>query len=122
MFAVLFDGMQQYAAGLQGLGFLWPNETVEDRVSYYSIMVNTVAETLKAAGHVASVGGTVSAFAFNRNGIQVDKRLPRGNEDFCRKGGTMTSFCEPLSSCRLVRAVHESFLNSRPLRVANAAD
>ncbi|MDP1718773.1 MAG: hypothetical protein Q8L40_11940 [Burkholderiales bacterium] len=98
MFGTLFDGMQQYAAGLHQLGFKWPNEAVEDRVSYYSIMINTVAQTLKAAGRVPSVGEMVSAFAFNRNGIQVDKRLPSGTEDFCRAGGTMTCFCEPPSN------------------------
>ncbi len=98
MFGALFDSMKQYAAGLHQLGFKWPDETVEDRVSYYSIMVGPVAQTLKAAGRVASVGGTVSAFAFNMNGIQVDKRLSRGNVDFCRGGGTMTSFCEAPSN------------------------
>jgi hypothetical protein len=91
MFGVLFDGMQQYAAGLQALGFKWPYESVEDRVSYYSIMINTIAETLRAAGRVTSVGGSVSAFAFNRSGIAVDKRLPRENVNFCR-GGNMASF------------------------------
>ena len=94
MFAALFDGMQQYADGLYQLGFKWPNEAVEDRVSYYSIMVDTVARTLEAAGRVRAVGGRVSAFAFNRNGIQVDKRLPRGTVDFCCGGSSMASFCE----------------------------
>jgi hypothetical protein len=27
----------------------------------------------------------VSAVAFNQNGIQVDKLIPRGREDFCDK-------------------------------------
>jgi hypothetical protein len=94
MFSHLFDGMQQYAAGLQTLGYKWPTETVEDRVSFYSIMVNTIAETLKAAGRAASVGGVVSAVAFNRNGIQVDKRVCRGVGDFCSSKGTLASFCE----------------------------
>jgi hypothetical protein len=92
MFGALFDGMQQYSAGLHALGFKWPEETIEDRVSYYSIMVNTVAETLKFAGRLASVGEMVSAFAFNRKGLQVDKRLRRGSFDFCQGGSTMTSF------------------------------
>jgi hypothetical protein len=91
MFSFLFDGMQSYSAGLQRLGFRWPTESVEDRVSYYSIMVSTVAETLKAAGRLTSVGVEVSAFAFNRNGIQVDKRLPPEDVDFCQ-GGAMASF------------------------------
>jgi hypothetical protein len=56
MFAALFDGMQHYAAGLQELGFKWPNETVEDRVSYYTIMVDAVARTLEAAGRAPAVG------------------------------------------------------------------
>ena len=94
MFGPLIDGMQHYAAGLHRLGFQWPNEAVEDRVSYYLIMVDTVARTLKDAGRVASVGGKVSAFAFNRNGIQVDKRSPRENVDFCSSSGTMPCFCE----------------------------
>lgn len=95
MFAPLFDGMQHYAAALRQLNFTWPESCVEDRVSYYSIMVETVARTLEAAGRVSSVGNLVSAFAFNRDGIQVDKRLPRGNLDFCRDGGDMASFAEP---------------------------
>jgi hypothetical protein len=98
MFAVLFQGMQQYAAGLGQLGFRWPHESVEDRVSYYSIMVDTVARTLEAAGRVPSVGGRVSALAFNRDGIQVDKRLPRGVADFCQSRGTMAVFAEPPSN------------------------
>lgn len=94
MFASLFNGMQQYAEGLNRLGFKWPNEAIEDRVSYYTIMVETVARTLDAAGRVPSVGGSVSAFAFNRDGIQVDKRLPRGVEDFCSKGSSLAFFGE----------------------------
>jgi hypothetical protein len=93
MFGPLFEGMQLYSAGLQALGYKWPVEAIEDRVSYYSIMINTVAETLRAAGRLASVGSMVSAVAFNRNGIQVDQRLPRQNSDFCRGADTMTSFC-----------------------------
>lgn len=91
MFGVLFDGMQNYAAGLQNLGFKWPFEKVEDRVSYYSIMVDTISQTLRAAGKSPSVGGAISGLAFNRNGIQVDKRLQGGNEQFCREPGTMMS-------------------------------
>ena len=108
MFAALFEGMQQYAAGLNQLGFRWPNEAVEDRVSYYSIMVDTVARTLEAAGRVPSVGGRVSAFAFNRDGIQVDKRLPRGNSDFCRKDGPMAFFREPPSNPTVERDARKS--------------
>jgi hypothetical protein len=93
MFSFLFDGMQHYVGGLNQLGFKWPNESVEDRVSYYTIMVDTVARTLEAAGRVPAVDGRVSAFAFNRNGIQVDKRLPRGLVDFCL--GDMAYFAEP---------------------------
>jgi hypothetical protein len=59
MFGVLFDGMQKYAAGLQELGFKWLKEIVEDRVSYYSIMVDTVAQTLKAAGRFGDNLGTI---------------------------------------------------------------
>ncbi|MHB8880080.1 MAG: hypothetical protein ACYC69_01065 [Thermodesulfovibrionales bacterium] len=92
MFAPLFDGMQQYAAGLNQLGFKWPNDSIEDRVSYYMLMVETVARTLNAAGRIASVGGNVSAFAFNRDGLQVDKRLPRGVEDICGKGSSLVFF------------------------------
>lgn len=94
-FGHLFDAMQQYAARLQSSGYKWPFETIEDRVSYYSIMINTVAQTLMAAGRLPAVGPSVSAFAFNQNGIQVDKRLPRGSADFCSKGSCegMASFC-----------------------------
>jgi hypothetical protein len=93
MFAGLFDGMQHYAERLGQLGFRWPNGGVEDRVAYYSIMVETVARTLEAAGRQPSVGGLVSALAFNRSGIQVDKRIPRGEVDFCCTiDGGMSSF------------------------------
>jgi hypothetical protein len=85
MFAYLFDAMEQYVLGLNELNFKWPNETIEDRVSYYSIMIDTIAQTLEAAQRVPSVGGRVSAIAFNRNGIQVDKLLTRGSDDFCCK-------------------------------------
>lgn len=88
MFSGLFDGMQRYAEHLAQMGFEWPNKFVEDRVSYYSIMVDTVAHTLQAARRLQSVGGLVSAFAFNRDGIQVDKRVARGTENFC---STITS-------------------------------
>ena len=86
--------MEQYATGLQqlGLGFRWPFEGTEDRVSYYSMMVEVVARTLRAAGRVPAVGDQVSALAFNRNGILVDKMLRRGG-DFCRDPGAMASFC-----------------------------
>lgn len=94
MFGALFDGMQQYVSSLRELGFGWPHETIEHRVSYYSIMVDTVAQTLRAAGRVPSVGGAVSAFAFNREGIQVDKRLSRGTSSFCQESGTVMSFRE----------------------------
>jgi len=103
MFAILFDGMQQYASGLNSLGFRWPNEAVEDRVSYYSIMVDTVARTLEAAGHVPAVDHRVSAFAFNRDGIQVDKRRPRGDTEFCRKNSSMAIFGEPPSNPAIER-------------------
>jgi hypothetical protein len=96
MFGLLFESMQQYAAGLRLLKFNWPESGVEDRISYYVIMVETVARTLEAAGRVQAVGKLVSAFAFNRNGLQVDKRLERTQmDDFCRDGGDMTSFREP---------------------------
>ena len=99
MFAGLFDGMQHYAEQLRRLGFEWPHKFVEDRVSYYSIMVDTVARTLEAARRVPSVGGRVSAFAFNRNGIQVDKRISRGTEDFCLNGTSPSaSFSEAPSN------------------------
>lgn len=91
MFGFLFDGMQNYAAGLHSLGFSWPQQSVEDRVSYYEIMINTIAETLRAAGRVGAVGGKVSSFAFNRNGIQVDKRIGPEKVEFCRGAG-MASF------------------------------
>jgi hypothetical protein len=101
MFAAFYDGMQHYAAGLKALGFRWPSESVEDRVSYYTIMVEAVARTLEAAGRVPAVGGGVSSFAFNRNGLRVDKRLPGYNEDFCRSGGEMASFSDgfPVPNC-----------------------
>jgi hypothetical protein len=96
IFALLFEGMEHYAKRLGDLGYTWPYDHVEDRVSYYSIMVDTVAKTLDAARRVPSVGGSVSAFAFNRGGIQVDKRVPRGTEDFCRGNETVigASFSE----------------------------
>ena len=99
MFAHLFDSMESYAHGLGQLGFTWPNAAIEDRVSFHSIMVDIVAQTLEAAGRVPSVGGRVSAIAFNRDGIQVDKRLKRGNEDFCcNKNSRLAVFCEPYSN------------------------
>jgi hypothetical protein len=115
MFAALYDGMQHYAAGLQELGFKWPSESIEDRVSYYTIMVDAAARTLKAAGRVPAVGGNVSSFAFNRSGIQVDKRLPRGKENFCHKGGAMVSFSESGPNARSVgnRTAHLRFRSSK---------
>lgn len=103
MFSGLFDGMQHYAAQLGVLGYKWPYGAVEDRVSYFTIMVDTVARTLEAAGRVAAVGGKVSSFAFNRSGIQVDKRVPRGTIDFCASGAANASFCELPSNYSLVR-------------------
>lgn len=96
IFAILFDSMQAYAAGLRQLNFTWPEQSVEDRISYYTIMVETVAKTLEAAGRVQSVGEPVSAFAFNRVGIQVDHRLPPSQQadDFCKDRGDMASFGE----------------------------
>jgi hypothetical protein len=91
VFAALFSGMEEYAAGLSQLGFKWPYEAVEDRVSYYSIMVETVARTLESAGRLPAVGGVVSALAFNRNGLQVDKRLQRRGE-FCRGDNASAAF------------------------------
>ena len=108
MFAVLFDGMQQYAAGLHSLGFEWPHEALEDRVSYYSIMVDTIARTLDAAGRVPSVDQRVSSFAFNRNGIQVDKRRRREEIDFCRKDSSMAVFGEPPSNPTIERDARKS--------------
>jgi hypothetical protein len=96
MFGALFQGMEQYVSALQEFGFTWPHQAVEDRVSYYSIMVETVARTLEASGRLAAVGRAVSALAFNRNGIQVDLRLPRGPETFCQEGGTMSFLGEIL--------------------------
>ena len=90
MFGALFEGMEKYVSALQQIGFTWPYQAVEDRVSYHRIMVEIVARTLEASGRLPRVGGAVSAFAFNRNGIQVDLRLPRGPEKFCQEGGTMS--------------------------------
>jgi hypothetical protein len=99
MFAALFPGMEGYVQDLGKSGFKWPYENVEDRVSYFSIMVETVAQTLKAAGRLPSVGSAVSALAFNRNGIQVEKRLPRAGE-FCKGTNAAASFCEDSNSLR----------------------
>jgi hypothetical protein len=102
MFASLFEGMQSYVSGLKELKFGWPHEAVEHRVSYYSILVDTVAKTLVAAGRLPSVGAMVSALAFNRNGIQVDKRLPRGRTNYCDADGDLKSFSEfPFGSVNL---------------------
>jgi hypothetical protein len=90
MFGALFEGMERYVSTLQQIGFTWPYQAIEDRVSYHRIMVEIVARTLEAAGRLPRVGGAVSAFAFNRNGMQVDLRLPRGPENFCQEGGTMS--------------------------------
>jgi hypothetical protein len=100
MFSGLFDGMQHYAAHLQLLGYKWPTERVEDRVSYYTILVDTVARTLEAAGRVPAVGGMIASFAFNRSGLQIDKRTPRGTTDFCHDGNAIASFCELPSNLR----------------------
>jgi hypothetical protein len=103
IFSVLFEGMEHYAQRLGSFGYKWPYEHTEDRVSYYSMMVDTVARTLEAARRVPSVGGRVSAIAFNRHGIQVDKRVSRGNDDFCalRERPIAASLCEPTSNLRL---------------------
>jgi hypothetical protein len=96
MFSVLFEAMQRYAAGLRGLGFKWPESSVDDRVSYYTIMVETVGRTLEAAGRVPKVSDLVCAFAFNRNGIQVWKMPQLGPmRDFCKEAGNMAYFSEP---------------------------
>lgn len=94
IFSGLFNSMQLFAVHLAQLGYKWPMESVEDRVSYYSIMVNTVAQTLEAAGRVPSVGGRVSCFAFNRNGMQVDKRIARGTINFCQASASNAEFAE----------------------------
>lgn len=94
IFGGLFNSMQQYTIHLRELGFKWPTESIEDRVSYYSIMVNMIASTLEAAGRIQAVGGNVSCFAFNRDGIQVDKRVPRGKIDFCHCMSTNAEFSE----------------------------
>jgi|SRR5579862_1877666 hypothetical protein len=99
MFAPLYLGMEQYVRRLNELKFTWPHQSVEDRVSYFSIMVETVARTLEAAARLPAVGKDVSGFAFNRNGIQVEKRLPRRGE-FCQGNGALTSFYQPDSSPR----------------------
>jgi hypothetical protein len=92
MFGILFDQMQKYVVGLrQQLGFTWPDRSVEDRVSYHSMLVETVAKTLVAAGQVPAVGNLVSAFAFNRDGLVVNKRLRRSRQsgNFCAGGGSL---------------------------------
>lgn len=91
MFAPLFDAMQLYGGSLNALGFHWPYETIDDRVSYFSMMVEIIARTLRAAGRLPSVGEQVSAFAFTRNGLQVDKIVRRG-ADFCTDAGALASF------------------------------
>jgi len=100
IFGALHPGMEAYVRDLGKWGFKWPYESIEDRVSYFSIMVETVAQTLKAAGRLPSVGSAVSALAFNRNGIQVDKRLPRAGE-FCKGTSATASFCEGSNSLSL---------------------
>jgi hypothetical protein len=97
--AGLFDGMQHYVEHLAQLGYEWPHKFVEDRVSYYSILVETIAQTLKASRRIPSIGGLVSAVAFNRDGIQVDKRVVRGTQNFCVSGTSLSaSFAEPPSN------------------------
>jgi hypothetical protein len=93
MFVPLFDGMQQYVTGLNQLGFTWPLTSLDDRVSYYEILVQTVARTLLAAGRVPSVGQETAAIAFTRNGLQVDKRQSPG-PDFCRRTVATAAFLE----------------------------
>lgn len=100
IFSVLFEGMEHYAQRLSTLGYKWPYEHIEDRVFYYSMMVEIVAKTLEAARGIPKVGGRVSAIAFKRDGLQVDKRVPRGNEDFCSRAGIIIAaeFGEPTSN------------------------
>lgn len=67
-----------------------------------------MARTLEAAGRAPSVDQRVSAFAFNRYGIQVDKTLPRRDTDFCRKNSSMAVFGEPPSNPTIERDAHTS--------------
>jgi hypothetical protein len=98
MFIPLFEGMEHYVQGLKPLGLKWPHESVEDRVSYYSLMVETVSRTLQSAARLPAVGKEVSAVACNRNGIQIEKRLPRYGE-FCTGKNAIASFCEAELEC-----------------------
>lgn len=97
-FAGLYDAMEQYVEYLASLQYEWPHKFVEDRVSYYSIMVETIAQIIRASRRRHSVGGLVSGLAFNRNGIQVDKRVARGCEEFCTQGTSSASFEEAPSN------------------------
>ena len=115
-FSGLYEGMEHYVNHLAQLGYEWPTKFVEDRVSYYSIMVNTIAQTLEASRRLQSVGGLVSALAFNRNGLQVDKRVPRGTEGFCiAQSASSASFAEAPSNPSIERATTSGL---RPLAAA----
>lgn len=95
MFAALFPGMRDYAVSLSQLGFRWPFESIEDRVSFYEIAVRAVSDTLMAAGRLQAVGGTISAVAFNQHGLKVDKRLAVSSVPY-RMNGEMAEFCARL--------------------------
>ena len=74
IFGLLFDATYRFTEQLPGLGFRWPDGTLENRVSLYRILVQLISDVLQADGRLPHVAGPIHALAFNETGLQIDQR------------------------------------------------
>jgi len=74
MFGLLFDATYRFTEQLPGLGFRWPDGSLENRVSLYRLLVQLISDVLQADGRLPQVASPIHALAFNAAGLQIDQR------------------------------------------------
>lgn len=77
LFGPLFDNIMKYAQQLKAhLSITFPQDNIEGRLLFYKELVKFVAGVLAASGIHRGVNDTLSAIAFDKNGIVFDEQLP----------------------------------------------
>jgi len=72
-----FDNVVNYSNSLrETVGMTFPKDSLIGHLEFHKVLVRFVAGVLVAAGEHPGVNDTLSAIAFNDNGIQRDERLP----------------------------------------------
>lgn len=87
IFGLLFENTMKYAQQLKDhLGITFPQNSIKGRLLFYKELVKFVAGVLTASGINKCVNDTLSAIAFNQQGIAINEQLAFAPETPCGKG------------------------------------